>query len=205
MSPALPRKTLPALLQGIDYLHLHDTIHSDLSSPNVLISNKGKVLLTDFGLACHGEIENYKNYMVGTPGYYSPEHVAESPITAQSDLYCLGILLYEMLTGEKAVKPSKNRQEIIDAMKNIDFSLIQCEDRRLQSMLRSFLKKALKFRLRSRYSTAEEMIVDTYKILQRYQIRYSRYAIRQFLSDNQLADAVEAQHVQNIYFGQMKA
>ncbi len=131
------------ILQGIDYLHLHDTIHSDLSSPNVLISNTGKVLLTDFGLACNGEVENYKNYMVGTPGYYSPEHVVESSITPQSDLYCVGLLLFEMVTGEKAVKASKKREEILSSMKNIDFSAIRCDDRRMQSMLRNLLKKAL--------------------------------------------------------------
>ena len=88
------------ILQGIDYLHLHDTIHSDLSSPNVLVSNTGKILVTDFGLACNGELENYKNYMVGTPGYYSPEHVVEAAIVPQSDLYCVALLLFEMISGE---------------------------------------------------------------------------------------------------------
>jgi serine/threonine protein kinase len=189
------------ILQGIDYLHLHDTIHSDLSSPNVLISNSGKVLLTDFGLACNGEVENYKNYMVGTPGYYSPEHVAESSISPQSDLYCVGLLLFEMVTGEKAVKASKKREEILYSMKNIDFSAIRCDDRRMQSMLRNFLKKALKFKMGGRYKNAESMIVDVYKILKRFEIRYSRYAIRQYLADGKLAAPLPDKYVQDIYAG----
>jgi serine/threonine protein kinase len=189
------------ILQGIDYLHLHDTIHSDLSSPNVLISNTGKVLLTDFGLACNGEVENYKNYMVGTPGYYSPEHVVESSITPQSDLYCVGLLLFEMVTGEKAVKASKKRDEILSSMKDIDFSAIRCDDRRMQSMLRSLLKKALKYKLGSRYKNAESMIVDVYKILKRFDIRYSRYAIRQFLADGELAAPLPEKYIQDIYAG----
>lgn len=60
------------MLQGIDYLHLHDTVHSDLSSPNVMIDKSGRVMVTDFGLSCQIDVEDYKNYMVGTPGYYSP-------------------------------------------------------------------------------------------------------------------------------------
>lgn len=189
------------ILQGIDYLHLHDTIHSDLSSPNVLVSNSGKVLLTDFGLACDVELENYKNYMVGTPGYYSPEHVIEAAIMPQSDLYCVGLLLFEMVTGEKAVKPSKKREEILSAMKDIDINLVRCDDRRMQTMLRNFLRTALKFRPSSRYPNAESMIVDIYEILKRYGIRYSRYSIRQFLADGELASPLEDKYKQLIYTG----
>ncbi len=189
------------ILQGIDYLHLHDTIHSDLSSPNVLISNSGKVLLTDFGLACSGDLENYKNYMVGTPGYYSPEHIAEAGVVPQSDLYCVGLLLFEMLTGEKAVKASKKRDEIMSSMKDIDFSAVLCDDRRLQSSLRSFLKKALNYRVSGRCQNAETMIMDIYRILKRYNIRYSRYAIRQYLADGSLAAPLPDEHIQDIYAG----
>ena len=171
------------MLQGIDYLHLHDTIHSDLSSPNVLISRQGKVLLTDFGLACSGEVENYKNYMVGTPGYYSPEHITDSSILPQSDIYCVGLLLYEMVAGEKAVRASKDREEIIHSMKNIDFRKIKCSERRLQSAIRKICKKALRYRSRFRTKNAERMIMDIYKILKRYDIRYSRHAIHQMLAN----------------------
>ena len=152
------------ILQGIDYLHLHDTIHSDLSSPNVLVSNTGKILVTDFGLACNGELENYKNYMVGTPGYYSPEHVVEAAIVPQSDLYCVALLLFEMISGEKAVKASKHRDEILASMKDIDFGALRCDDRKMQSSVRSFLKKCLKFKPGSRYQNAESMIIEIYRI-----------------------------------------
>lgn len=192
------------ILQGIDYLHLHDTIHSDLSSPNVLISNNGKVLLTDFGLACNGELENYKHYMVGTPGYYSPEHIAETSIINQSDLYCIGLLIYEMITGEKAVKASKNREEIIQSMRAIDFDAIQTEDKKMQQMIKGLTKRALRYNPLWRYRTAESMIFDIYKILKRFDIRYSRYAIRQFLSDHQMAAPVQEKNRQDIYQGFLK-
>ncbi len=189
------------ILQGIDYLHLHDTIHSDLSSPNVLISRMGRVLLTDFGLACSGEIENYKNYMVGTPGYYSPEHITDAPILPQSDIYCVGLLIFEMITGEKAVKATKNREEILHNMKNIDFSKIRCTERRLQNQIRSLCKKALRFRVGRRTKSAEKMIYDIYKILNKYSIRYSRHAIHQMLADNGLSLAIPEKYHQEIFRG----
>ena len=189
------------ILQGIDYLHLHDTIHSDLSSPNVLISRMGRVLLTDFGLACSGEIENYKNYMVGTPGYYSPEHITDNPILAQSDIYCVGLLIYEMITGEKAVKPSKNREEILYNMKKIDFKKIKCSERRMQSQIRSICKKALQFRVGRRTKNAEKMIYEIYKVLNKYNIRYSRHAIHQMLAKSGMSLAIPEKYHQDILRG----
>lgn len=189
------------MLQGIDYLHLHDTIHSDLSAPNVLISRLGKVLLTDFGLACNGEIENYKNYMVGTPGYYSPEHITDSAILAQSDIYCVGLLIYEMVTGEKAVKPSKSRDEILYHMKRIDFKKIKCSERRLQNSIRSICKNALAYRVGSRTKQAEKMIYEIYKVLNKYQIRYSRHAIHQLLAGAGMSMALPEKYHQDIMRG----
>jgi serine/threonine-protein kinase len=189
------------MLQGIDYLHLHDTIHSDLSSPNVLIARNGRVLLTDFGLACYGEFENYKNYMIGTPGYYSPEHITDAAIQVQSDLYCIGLLLYEMVTGEKAVVASKNRDEILAGMRSIDFSKVRCSERRMQSMLRRLLKKTLHFKLGRRVPSAERMIYEVAKILKKYDLRYARHAIHQFLGEGGLSLPIPEKYHQDIHEG----
>ena len=72
------------MMKGIDHLHLHDTIHSDLSASNILIDRSGRVMVTDFGLSCQMDVEDYKNYMIGTPGYYSPEHISEAAICPQT-------------------------------------------------------------------------------------------------------------------------
>ena len=174
------------MLQGIDYLHLHDTIHSDLSSPNVMVDWAGRVLVTDFGLACQDAVEDYKNYMVGTPGYYSPEHVSNSGIVPQSDIYCVGLILYEMIFGSKAVPASKNRKEVFHNMKNIDFRNIPCSDRKLTRALRRLLKNSLKINPSRRIPTAEAMILEVFKILKSCNIRYARFAIQQYLIDRKL-------------------
>ncbi|MGE0172015.1 MAG: serine/threonine protein kinase [Oligoflexales bacterium] len=189
------------ILQGIDYLHLHDTIHADLSSANVMIEKTGRVLVTDFGLACQDAVEDHRNYMVGTPGFYSPEHVGDTAIVPQSDLYCVALLIYQMMTGTKAVPASKNRKEILSFMKKINFSRISCSDIKLQFLMRRFLKKALKQKSSRRFTTAEEMLIAIYKILRSYDIRYTRYAIHQFLSDQKLTQRNPRRPSQNIYQG----
>jgi serine/threonine protein kinase len=189
------------MLQGIDYLHLHDTIHSDLSSPNVLINKDGRVLVTDFGLSCEQNIEDYKNYMVGTPGYYSPEHVTEAAIVPQTDLYCAGLLLYEMISGVKAVVASSERKEVIHGMKNITFNRIVCSDYRMQWMLRKLLKSALQMNVNKRIETTEAMMFAIYSILKKYNIRYARHAICQYLADNGLIKEKFNGKEQNIYRG----
>ncbi len=189
------------LLQGLDYVHLHDMIHSDLSSPNIMIDCTGRVLITDFGLACQDEIEDYKNYLVGTPGYYSPEHVSETPILVQSDLYCVGLILYEMLTGLKAVPSGGKRTEILQGMNQIDLGPVVSTDRRLQSHLRKLLKKTLQFSPKKRVSSAESMLVAIHAILKRYGIRYSRLAIQKFLADQKLVVQPPDDKNQDIYQG----
>lgn len=189
------------ILQGIDYLHLHDTIHSDLSSPNVLIDKSGRVMVTDFGLACQQEVEDYKSYMVGTPGYYSPEHITDSGIVPQSDIYCVGLLIYEMLTGGKAVPASKDRKEILRNMKKIDLNMVNTTDRKLTALIRRLLKETFAINPKSRIPSAEAMMFLIYRILNKHNIRYARYAIRQFMIDKKLAPQVSEQQKQDIYFG----
>lgn len=189
------------ILQGVDYLHLHDTVHSDLSSPNVLIDRNGRVLVTDFGLACQIEIEDYKNYMVGTPGYYSPEHVTESAIVPQTDLYCAALILFEMLTGTKAVPASTDRNVVIKGMKKINFELIAYPDPKLQQMMRKLLKSSLQPVASKRVQSAEEMMYQIYTILKRYQIRYARHAIKKYLIDRGLVQGPFDGKQQDIYQG----
>lgn len=199
--PLVGLSILIDMLQGIDHLHLHDTIHSDLSAANYMLDKDGRVYITDFGLSCQLDVEDYKNYMIGTPGYYSPEHISENPIVPQTDIYCAGLILFEMLTGEKAVVASNDRHEVMANMRRIDFGKVQCTDYKMQTMIRKMLKSCLQFQASKRVQNVETVMYRCYEILKRYEIRYSRHAIKKFLIDAKLIEGPLNGHNQNIYRG----
>lgn len=92
-----------AICDALDYIHRNGVIHRDLKPENVMVDAENHIKLIDFGIACDVgarriTFANFSNTM-GTPDYISPEHVEGKPGDARSDLYALGVMLYEMLTG----------------------------------------------------------------------------------------------------------
>jgi eukaryotic-like serine/threonine-protein kinase len=87
---------------GLGAAHAAGVIHRDLKPANVMLTPSGRVLLTDFGIARAAEIDTHKktNDLIGTPLYMSPEQVGGRPVDPRSDLYALGLMLYEMLVGD---------------------------------------------------------------------------------------------------------
>lgn len=91
------------LAEALDYVHQQGVIHRDLKPENVLIGPDGHVTLTDFGIALRwaerGLSISHLSNAVGTPEYMAPEQVRGERGDARTDIYALGVLLYEMLTG----------------------------------------------------------------------------------------------------------
>ena len=85
---------------GVAAAHERGVLHRDLKPANVMIDGQGHVRITDFGLAAiAGEVEHVQ---VGTPAYMAPEQLAGKGVSVQSDLYALGLVLYEVFTGRRA-------------------------------------------------------------------------------------------------------
>ncbi|OGO25933.1 MAG: hypothetical protein A2Y54_07100 [Chloroflexi bacterium RBG_16_51_16] len=89
------------LCQALQYAHYEGYVHADVKPGNVMIDKSGRVMLNDFGIARMTQTGTATLGGVGTPAYMSPEQARSEKPTPQSDIYSLGILLYEMLTGER--------------------------------------------------------------------------------------------------------
>lgn len=92
------------LLSALEYAHRQSIVHRDVKPANLLIEADGRVKLTDFGVARiqdSGEATRTQGSMVGTLKYMSPEQVQGQPIDARADLFAVGIVLYQLLTGKR--------------------------------------------------------------------------------------------------------
>jgi serine/threonine-protein kinase len=91
------------IARGLAAAHACGVVHRDLKPANVLLDGTGRAVLTDFGIACAitGDVKLTldRNAWMGTPAYMSPEQVRGDPVDARSDVYALGTILFEMLTG----------------------------------------------------------------------------------------------------------
>ncbi|MBL8203845.1 MAG: serine/threonine protein kinase [Blastocatellia bacterium] len=89
------------LCAGLAAAHEAGVLHRDLKPANVMIDGKGKVRITDFGLAGFAEQFKGSEVFAGTPAYMSPEQFAGKEVTTKSDIYALGLVLYEIFTGKR--------------------------------------------------------------------------------------------------------
>jgi hypothetical protein len=97
------RHALRGLVSGILALHGAGILHRDLKPSNVLVDRDGRVVILDFGLVATGVVDAHQSTeggAAGTPAYMSPEQARGAPLTAASDFYTLGLMLYEALAGQ---------------------------------------------------------------------------------------------------------
>lgn len=130
---------------GLAAAHESGVLHRDLKPANVMIDADGNARITDFGLAGLAEEFREEDMGAGTPAYMAPEQLDGSAVTVRSDIYSLGLVLYELFTGKKAFEaPSLN--ELInlrrsDATPTSPTSLVRELDPVIESVIERCLKK----------------------------------------------------------------
>jgi eukaryotic-like serine/threonine-protein kinase len=149
------------ILSAIGHAHKAGIIHRDLKPHNIMLTNDGKIKITDFGLA-KDEANNMQTMTVATGGtlnYMSPEHVKGfSFIEKRSDLYCIGIILYEMVTGEVPFKDLKSDFDIRESILRRDFDTPTSINAKIPKQLDAIIMKSIEKNVDDRFQSAEEML-----------------------------------------------
>jgi len=158
-TPLLPLTALKYLEQiasALEAIHSVGVLHRDLKPANVMLRADGSLCLIDFGLAKANEFEvslTGTREIFGTPYYMSPEQGHAEALDARSDLYSLGVMFYEMLTGHKPYTGA-SAMEVIYKHKRADLPEIAPQFAEYQPMLKRLLAKSPG----DRYQSARELL-----------------------------------------------
>jgi hypothetical protein len=159
------------VLEGLSYAHSEGMIHRDVKPANILLSRRGRAVLTDFGIAqiVGGTRYTVSGALMGTLNYMSPEQGMEGQCDARSDIYSLGIVFYEMLIGDP---PFDAETPLAILMKHVNDPLPP--PRKVESSIpkpfERVILKSLAKRPRQRYQSAEEMAEALHKAIKRAKI-----------------------------------
>ena len=117
------------LCAGLHAAHERGVLHRDLKPGNIMIDGRGQLRITDFGLAAIAEEVALADIRSGTPAYMSPEQKAGKEVTTRSDIYSLGLVVYEMFTGKHRSGSSSSMSDIV---KDVDPAIERVVNRCLE-------------------------------------------------------------------------
>jgi serine/threonine-protein kinase len=154
------------IARALGAAHARHIVHRDVKPQNVLIDEEGSAKVTDFGIARTLEEEGLTadGRVLGTTDYVSPEQALGHAVTGQSDLYSLGVVLYEMLIGEV---PFRGENQVAVAMKHVREELPDVQRMRpeVSSALAAVVETATAKRQEHRYADDAELIADLEDVL----------------------------------------
>ncbi len=155
LSPEQAVKVLVQIAQALGYAHRQNCIHRDIKPANILFRDEETAVLSDFGIAKNLEDKTQltaAGWRIGTPNYMSPEQALGKPVDARCDLYSLGVVFYEALTGNR---PYKGADPFETAILHVKGPIPTLPEplRRFQPVLERLLAKAPE----ARFASAEEL------------------------------------------------
>jgi serine/threonine-protein kinase len=166
----LPPKTILNIIVrvafALDYAHKHKVIHRDIKPANIMLTEKGHVKVTDFGIARLTSADSTQTGVIlGTPNYMSPEQVLGKKLDGRSDIFSLGAVFYELLTGEKPFK-SNNIGNLMHNIASAKFQPIRELRPDVPPCCEALVKRMMTKGRAKRFTSAGEVVIESQQCLE---------------------------------------
>jgi serine/threonine-protein kinase len=151
--------------EALDAAHAQNIIHRDVKPSNILFDVTGEAFLSDFGIAKSKPITDEEGeWLVGTPGYMSPEQVLGESVDGRSDIYALGVVLYRLLTGSMPFS-SDSVTGLINAHVDLPVPDVREVKANIPAVWQEVVAKALAKDPNDRYRTAGDLARDVNEVV----------------------------------------
>src|SRR6202158_5928342 len=157
---SLPRvmKLMEQVCSALDFAHQHNVVHRDIKPANLMLTSDETVKITDFGTAKILQFGTAQTaHVMGTPSYMSPEQVKGKPVDGRSDIFSLGVILYELMTGEKPF-PGQNITTVIYKIINEEPIPPRSLDSSIHQGLSAVISHALAKEPSARFQNCQELL-----------------------------------------------
>jgi predicted Ser/Thr protein kinase len=151
-------KLMEQVCSALDFAHQHNVVHRDIKPANLMLTSDDIVKITDFGTAKILQFGTAQTaHVMGTPSYMSPEQVKGKPVDGRSDIFSLGVILYELMTGEKPF-PGQNITTVIYKIINEEPIPPRSLDSSIHPGLSAVITRALAKEPAARYQSCHEFL-----------------------------------------------
>jgi serine/threonine-protein kinase len=158
------------ICRGVGFAHKHDVVHRDLKPANILIGEDDHVKIVDFGLAAAAASPDSRltrtGILVGTPTYMAPEQVRARTIDARTDIYSLGVLMYELFVGRP---PYKGEDHLATLFQHVEGKAVPAHlaNPKVPEHLSEVIMKAMALKPDDRYQSADELRLALEEVLKK--------------------------------------
>ena len=153
-------------LAALEYAHNQNVLHLDIKPANIMLSDKNEIKLIDFGISSDAK-KSVKEIM-GSPFYMSPEQISGKEIDVRSDIYSVGVTIYELFTGALPFQDSKTREELFDRIKSSEIPKAKSSfegDNEYIGIVNEIIQNCTAKNPNDRYQSCDQLQYDIVKLL----------------------------------------
>lgn len=192
--------------RALDYIHYRGILHRDIKPANVMIARQGGVKVMDFGIVQDRRFDDLTQTGtgLGTPAYMSPEQILGDHLDGRSDIFSLGIVLYQMLTGKKPFVEDEERS-VMHKIRLVPHVRAQKLEPSIPRELDRIVEKCLRKHPRDRWASAQLLVMALERFLSKHVAINYHSRLVEFLRDEGIVPAYEAEEYLNPQLGNGRA